>query len=359
MKKNFFLILATIFIGAFFILESSQYFQSFYPEQAWRAFWLAIILDGACVVLCLIKPKAEDIRFLKGIILTGLFLIIVFSSAAFHVGKLNTPKISDTDKKLIESLEKQIDAENQTAARFGVKTYNHAWAVQNARKLNAQLILTLEKADKQTASYFITFNIALVIAIRLVLQLANLFIASAITMSKNELQLEIKPNIQNTDIPNIGIRKNETVYQETSDKIEIRPEMIQEKKQPVSRLATEPPKELKAFMPIDEKSKKKNGKGILQMALFSVFLFCFSGCDFVYSNGNSYANLETLKLWAGIIGSLTTAFLILFFFFIAGLCFIIYCLTRKNNQQIIFAERPLEVWKTQLPYENRIHYLAE
>jgi len=359
MKKNFYLILATGFIGAFFILESSQYFQSFYPEQAWRALWLAIILDGACVVLCLIKPKSEDTRFLKGVILTGLFLIIVFSSAAFHVGKLNTPEISDTDKKLIESLEKQIDAENQTAARLGIKTYNHAWAVQNARKLNAQLILTLEKADKQTASYFITFNIALVIAIRLVLQLANLFIASAITMSKNELQFEIKHSIQNTDISDIGIRKNETIYQETSDKIEIRPEMIQEKK-PMSRLATEPPKELKAFMPIDEKPKKKNGKSsILQMVLFSVFLFCFSGCDFVYSTGNSYANLETLKLWAGIIGSLTTAFLILFFFFIAGLCYIIHCLTRKNNQQIIFAERPLEVWKTQLPYENRIHYLAE
>jgi len=181
MKKNLFLLLLLSLIlstSTFLVLESSQYYNSFFVH-IWKGLFLAILLESFVLVLAITKVYRLPLRILQKTLMLSVFIIIVCTASLHHV----SPIIESISKSKKENAVSYLIKEEMKNLKEDLKLFDKQkqktnTAIAANRRYNTFRSLISLSNQKEDVSIALYLDIVILILIRLVLQTCNLFCAN-------------------------------------------------------------------------------------------------------------------------------------------------------------------------------------
>jgi hypothetical protein len=195
-KPLFITLLATLILStsAFLIMESSKYYTQFYPT-AWQPLFLAVLLESFVITLAMARVYKLPLRVVQKILMLSVFSIIVMTASLHHVAPIiNSISQSKSQDKIASIVKEEMQNLKDDLAIFDKQKQklNTALSVKRRHSVFKSLLRTVNQ--QKHVSVAVYFDIAILIAIRLILQCCNLFCASMLGSYYRKPVLKLKKN---------------------------------------------------------------------------------------------------------------------------------------------------------------------
>lgn len=197
------LLMAVCGASFFMVVESAKYYENFYlNSEAWKALYLAILLEIFALILVIVKIKDHKIyTFVSKFILIPLVFIAIISAAGMQAIKPTLDSVASIQKEsgLVELLKQEVVDLRADKELFDKQKQKRNTAIAAAERRNAIKTLTevMQKDAVSNTGTIALLNILLLFGIRIVVQIVNLHCANAIGITYREYRkTKLEPDIE-------------------------------------------------------------------------------------------------------------------------------------------------------------------
>ena len=186
------LLLAVISASLFMIVESGEYYSTFY-ENIYQGYWASFLVEAFLALSAMLY--FADRKFLNlciKVVMIPLFLVVVGGASLKIVSPMmDRLATANTKNKLLEFLDQESQQSKVHLALFKGQKTNTALAIKHQRNISNQLITELQ--NQKTRPWMIWIVIGFSTFLRFSVQLANLIFAHSLGIIWRD-NFGIKPN---------------------------------------------------------------------------------------------------------------------------------------------------------------------